>query len=45
MAEPIWKTATANINANTVLNAIENAPHFQEPASLEMQITVAKQGA
>jgi hypothetical protein len=36
--------STANTNANMVLNAMANAPHFHEPDSLAMQTTETKQG-
>ena len=35
---------TAKTNASTVLNAMAKAPHFQEPDSLEIQMTETKQG-
>lgn len=42
---PVWYTAAARANASAVLNTMENAPHFHEPASRAMHTTVTKQGA
>ena len=43
--DPIWKRAAANKKANVVLKRMEKAPHFQDPASREMDMTVMKHGA
>ena len=43
-ADPIWKMSTARPKASAVLNAMAKTPHFQDPDSLEMQITETKQG-
>jgi len=43
--EPIWKTNVASRKAKRVLKIMEKAPHFQEPASRLIQMTVTKQGA
>lgn len=32
------------MKANNVLNIMEKAPHFHDPASLEIQTTATKQG-
>ncbi len=45
ISDPSWKTVVASVNANRVLKTIENAPHFQDPLSLEIQTTETKQGA